>query len=297
MLSSILIKLISLLLRVRRFNPVTLMKMVKINIFSNDWCNLVFDNRLKDYGAYELRKESSGRHRTAIIITIVLFISVFMIPKLIKSIIPEKKEVNVEVTSLTKIDLEKNKTNEPQPIVEQAPPPEKIKSTIKFTPPVIKEDSEVHDEDIMKTQEEVNDSKLSVSVADVKGNSNDADAVDLADLDTKSQVVEEEEKPFTVVEQMPEYPGGDAARVKFLQSNLHFPEMARETGITGTVFITFVVGRDGRLSNFKVLRGIGGGCDEEAIRVLKLMPPWIPGKQGGKNVPVQFNLPIKFTLQ
>jgi protein TonB len=273
------------------------MKMVKINIFSNDWCNLVFDNRLKDYGAYELRKESSGRHRTAIIITIVLFISVFMIPKLIKSIIPEKKEVNVEVTSLTKIDLEKNKTNEPQPIVEQAPPPEKIKSTIKFTPPVIKEDSEVHDEDIMKTQEEVNDSKLSVSVADVKGNSNDADAVDLADLDTKSQVVEEEEKPFTVVEQMPEYPGGDAARVKFLQSNLHFPEMARETGITGTVFITFVVGRDGRLSNFKVLRGIGGGCDEEAIRVLKLMPPWIPGKQGGKNVPVQFNLPIKFTLQ
>lgn len=271
--------------------------MVKTNIFSNEWCNLVFDKRLKDYGAYVLRKESSDRHRIALIFMVILFASAFLIPKLIDTIIPESKEVNVEVTALTKIDLEKTKPNEPQPIVEQAPPPEKIKSTIKFTPPVIKEDSEVKDEEMMKTQEEVTDSKLSISVADVSGNSTDADAVDLADLEEKTQIVEEEEKPFTVVEQMPEFPGGDAARVKYLQQNLKYPELAREAGISGTVFVTFVVSRDGRLSDFKILRGIGGGCDEEAIRVLKQMPHWIPGKQGGRNVPVQFNLPIKFTLQ
>lgn len=269
--------------------------MVKTNIFSNEWCRVVFDKRLKDYGAYQLRMESSGRHRTAIIITIILFMAAFTVPGLIKIMIPAQVEVNVEVTALAKIDLEKAKPNLPQPIIEQAPP-EKIKSTIKFTPPVIKEDSEVKDEEMMKTQEEVNDSKLSISVADVKGNSDDADAVDLADLDVKKQVVEEEQ-PFTVVEQMPEFPGGDAARVKFLHENIYYPQIAKEGGITGTVYITFVVGKDGRLSGFKILRGIGGGCDEEAIRVLKMMPNWIPGRQGGKSVPVQFNLPIKFTLQ
>lgn len=270
--------------------------MAKTNIFSDVWCNVVFDRRLKEYGAFELRMESSRRHRLALVATIILFLAAFAIPKLIKSIIPEKKEVNVEVTAISKIDLEKAKPTEPQPIIEQAPP-EKIKSTIKFTPPVIKEDSEVKDEEIMKTQEEVTDSKLSISVADVQGNSTDADAVDLADLEAKTQVVEEEEKPFTVVEQMPEFPGGEAAMRKFLGENIHYPQMARESVITGTVYVTFVVGKDGRLSNCKILRGIGGGCDEEAIRVIKMMPSWIPGKQGGRNVPVQFNLPIRFTLQ
>jgi protein TonB len=271
--------------------------MFKINIFSTDWCKVVFDTRLKDYGAFELRIDSSKRHRTALIITVVLFTAAFLVPRLIESIIPETREVNVEVTELSSIDLEKNKVKEVQPIIEQAPPPEKIKSTIKFTPPVIKDDSEVSDEDIMKTQEEVTESKLSISVADVKGNSTDADAVDLADLDTKAEVVEEEQVPFTVVEQMPEFPGGDAARIKFLKENITYPQLAKEGGITGTVYVTFVVGKDGRLSNFKILRGIGGGCDEEAVRVLRSMPPWIPGKQGGKSVPVQFNLPIRFTLQ
>lgn len=272
--------------------------MLKTNIFSNEWCSVVFDHRLKDYGAYQLRMNSSNRHRKALIITVLLFLAIFTVPKMIKSIIPKEKVANVEVTALANIDLEKNKVNEPKVAVQEEAPPEKIRSTIKFTPPIIKDDSEVKDEDMMKTQDEVNDSKLSVSVADVKGNSNDADAVDLADLQTKvEQVVEEEQQPFTVVEQMPEFPGGDAARVKYLSENIRFPEIARESGITGTVYITFVVGRDGHLSGFKILRGIGGGCDEEAIRVLKKMPSWIPGKQGGKSVPVQFNLPIRFTLQ
>lgn len=271
--------------------------MPKTNIFSNEWCRLVFDSRLKEYGAYEIRTDSSKRHRIAILVTIAIFITIFMTPKLLKSIIPERKEVNVEVTSLANIDLEKNKIKVPEPVIEEVMP-EKIKSTIKFTPPVIKDDSEVKDEDIMKTQEEVTDSKLSISAADVKGNSTDIDAVDLSDLQqNQNKVVEEAEQPFTVVEQMPEFPGGDQARVKFLQENIKFPPVARESGITGTVYITFVVGRDGRLSNFKILRGVGGGCDEEALRVLRLMPAWIPGKQAGRTVPVQFNLPIKFTLQ
>lgn len=114
-----------------------------------------------------------------------------------------------------------------------------------------------------------------------------------------TQVVEEEVSEveiFTVVEEAPSYPGGDEARIKFLQENIKYPQMARESGIAGTVYVTFVVERDGNVTDVKVMRGIGGGCDEEAIRVIKAMPKWNPGKQRGKPVRVQFNMPIKFTL-
>ena len=107
----------------------------------------------------------------------------------------------------------------------------------------------------------------------------------------------EEEEIFTVVEESPSFPGGDIARIKFLQQNIDYPTMARESGIQGTVYVTFVVEPDGKVSNVQILRGIGGGCDEEAVRVIKAMPRWRPGKQRGKPVRVQFNMPIKFTLQ
>ncbi len=106
----------------------------------------------------------------------------------------------------------------------------------------------------------------------------------------------EETEIFTVVEESPGFPGGDEARIRFLQENIKYPTMARESGIQGTVYVTFVVEKGGNVSDVKILRGIGGGCDEEAIRVIKAMPRWNPGKQRGKPVRVQFNMPIKFTL-
>ena len=106
----------------------------------------------------------------------------------------------------------------------------------------------------------------------------------------------EETEIFTVVEESPGFPGGDEARIKFLQENIKYPTMARESGIQGTVYVTFVVEKGGNVSDVKILRGIGGGCDEEAIRVIRAMPRWNPGKQRGKSVRVQFNMPIKFTL-
>ena len=107
----------------------------------------------------------------------------------------------------------------------------------------------------------------------------------------------QEEQIFVVVEAMPEFPGGDAARMKYLGSSIRYPTMARESGIQGRVYVTFVVERDGSVTDVRVLRGIGGGCDEEAIRVVKAMPKWIPGRQRNKPVRVQFNLPVRFTLQ
>jgi protein TonB len=96
---------------------------------------------------------------------------------------------------------------------------------------------------------------------------------------------------------MPDYPGGQEELYKYLQKNIRYPEMARSNGIQGTVYVQFVVNKYGKIKDAKVLRGIGGGCDEEAIRVVMGMPDWKPGKQNGLAVPVYFNLPVKFTLQ
>ncbi len=107
----------------------------------------------------------------------------------------------------------------------------------------------------------------------------------------------EEQQIFQVVENMPEFPGGRGELMKYLATNIKYPPYAKEAGIQGRVFINFVVETDGSITAVKVLRGIGGGCDEEAIRVVKNMPKWKPGMQRGKPVRVSFNLPVKFTLQ
>ena len=113
--------------------------------------------------------------------------------------------------------------------------------------------------------------------------------------------VEEEEvvetEVFTIVEEMPSYPGGDGKMYEYLGKNIKYPQIARESGIQGRVFVNFVVEPDGSVSNVKVLRGIGGGCDEEAMRVVKTMPKWKPGKQRGKAVRVSYTLPVVFKLQ
>jgi len=120
--------------------------------------------------------------------------------------------------------------------------------------------------------------------------------------DTKVEIVQrdeviEEEQIFTIVEEMPSFPGGEAELFKYLGKNIKYPQMATDAGISGVVYVTFVVDKDGKIRDVKVLRGIGGGCDEEAVRVVKSMPTWKPGKQRGKAVTVQYNLPIRFTLR
>ncbi|MGV3636235.1 MAG: energy transducer TonB [Flavobacteriales bacterium] len=105
------------------------------------------------------------------------------------------------------------------------------------------------------------------------------------------------DRVYTVVEKMPEFPGGQQAWLKYVSSKIRYPEEAKEHDIQGTVFLTFVVEQDGRITGVRTLRGIGHGCDEEAIRVVKSMPNWIPGEQGGKPVRVQYNLPVRFMLQ
>lgn len=147
-------------------------------------------------------------------------------------------------------------------------------------PPVLEvvEDDELVEEDDIQSTEVTQDTKIDIPV------------------------IEPEEGPsepeiFTVVEEMPTFPGGDQALLEYMAKNTKYPPLARENGLQGIVVVTFVVDEKGNINNVQVLRGIGGGCDEEAIRVVKSMTAWKPGKQRGMPVRVQYNLPFRFTLR
>jgi protein TonB len=166
------------------------------------------------------------------------------------------------------------------PITEHEPPPPPS------TPPpqttlidIVEDDVEVEDEIIIDVEVD-----------------EDTEIEEFTPIEEEEEEVEEEEI-FMVVEDQPGFPGGERERMTYLVKNIKYPTMAKESGIQGTVFLSFVVEKDGSITGVRVLRGIGGGCDEEAIRVVKAMPKWKPGKQRGKPVRVQFSMPIKFTLQ
>lgn len=271
--------------------------MAKIDLTSPEWCELIFQNKNKEYGAYKMRSESPKRHNWAMLIVVILAIVGFSIPKLIEFATPEKKEVMTEVTVLSKLDEAEVKDDEVKKLEPVAPPPPALKSSIKFTAPVIKKDEEVRDEDEIKSQEEITNTKVAISIADVKGNDelNGKDIADLKEVITQAPV--EEEKPYVAVEQMPQFPGGDAELLSFIAKNLHYPTIAQENGIQGKVYIRFVVSATGAVKDVQVLKSLDPYCDKEAIRVIKSLPNWIPGKQNGKNVPVYYTVPITFKLQ
>ena len=271
--------------------------MAKVDLTSLEWCELIFKDRNKSYGAYKMRRDLGRRQTAALIIVAVVAIVGFSAPRLIKMAMPEKKEAMVEVTQLSALEEPEVKQEELVKPVEQVAPPPKLKSTIKFTPPVIKADEEVPDDEQLRSQDELAETKLQISIADVKGNDelNGADIADLQEVITQAPV--EEEKPYVHVEQMPQFPGGQQELLKFIADELKYPVIAQENGIEGMVVVQFVVKADGHVGDIKVVRSLDPYCDKEAIRVVQALPQWVPGKQNGRNVPVYYTLPIRFKLQ
>lgn len=274
-----------------------------INIDSSEWCDVVFGERNKQYGAYRLRQTSSKRHIVAFIVVVVFVAFIAVLPTLIgavKELTSRNETGPMEDTfELSNIPIQEQVPEENIIKQETAPPPPPLKSTIQFVPPVIAKDEEVADKDQMKAQDDLLDSKLQISVADVKG-TDDKFGLDIAEIKEHKVVVEEkpvEEKPFVTVEQMPQFPGGDAEMLKWVGQQIKYPVVAQENGLQGTVTIRFVVTATGNIDDVQVIRGFDPACDKEAVRVVKSMPKWIPGKQNGRNVPVYFTLPVRFRLQ
>ncbi len=277
--------------------------MAKIDLISGAWTDLVFENRNQAYGAYVLRKSTGKRNIIAILAVILLAIAC-QIGLTLKNIADEaaaKRQAMQEAVELSALEQKKEAKVERKEVVRQENVEkvvEKVKSSVKFTAPEIKKDNEVRPEDEMKSQDEIMSSKLSVGSFDVKGNDEGGEVLKAKEVIATEPVKpkEEENKVFDVVEQMPSFPGGNAALMNYLGQNIKYPVIAEENGIQGRVIVQFVVGKDGHISDVRVAKSVDPSLDKEAVRVVKGMPRWIPGKQNGQAVTVRYTLPVTFRL-
>lgn len=278
--------------------------MSKIDLISGEWTDLVFAGRNQAYGAYQLRKGTGKRNVISIIavIVLVLLCQIGLSIKKAADAEAKKRAAMTEVVELSKLEQPKKKAEVKQQKKIQVEPEkvvERVKSSIKFTAPVIKKDNEVKPEEELKTQDELMNTKTAIGAIDVKGNDDKGGEV----LKLKEAVAQPEPKPevenkvFDVVEQMPSFPGGPSALMKYLSENVKYPVVAQENGVQGRVVVSFVVEKDGHITDVKVVRSVDPSLDKEAARVVKSMPNWIPGKQNGSAVRVKYNVPVSFKLQ
>ena len=277
--------------------------MSKIDLVNNDWVDLVFQGRNQEYGAYKLRKGTSRRNVISIITMLAAAALIYLGISLKNFIEASTQKVAVtQVQELSALEKPKEKAEVKQKKVEIQQPEkvvERVKSSVKFTAPVIKKDNEVKPEDELKTQDELMNTKTAIGALDVKGNEYAAGEV----LKLKEAVAQPEPKPevenkvFDVVEQMPSFPGGQQALMDYLSNNVKYPVVAQENGVQGRVVVSFVVEKDGSITDVKVVKSVDPSLDKEAARVVKSMPRWIPGKQNGSAVRVKYNVPVSFRLQ
>jgi len=265
--------------------------MSKIDITSQEWNDLVFEGRNKEYGGYFLRRTSDKRHILALIIVCVVAILIFYSPKIFKILMPvgERIEtVNIE-TEMADLDQPEDKPEDKPEEIEIKQLPE-LRKTIVFTEiTAVKEDIKevISNEEIFKDDAAISDTKQ-------EGTTNVEIPLEIHNVGPK-----EDTKEYQIfeVEQKPDFPGGMEALYKFIGKNLRYPPAMQENGIQGRVVVEFLVSKSGKVVNIKVIKGLDPAGDKEAIRVVESMPNWNPGKNNGVPVQVLYQLPINYKLQ
>jgi len=269
--------------------------------FTGDMLDIIFANRNKSYGAYQLRRDYPKYLGRAMVFGLLLIALMFAFPYIlsaVRDLVPKEKPVDVVAELGPPPDIDPNNPPPPPPPPPPTPPPP-TRSTVKFVPPVIKKDVEVQEEEV-KTIEELIDKKEDIGNEDKKGNDEAAPAIE--ENPSELQVIEEpkvvEEKTYEMfdIQKPPSFPGGEAELMKFLNKNIEYPALAKENNIQGVAVLTFVVNKDGSVSDVAIVKEIGGGCGKEAVRVVKMMPKWSAGEANGHPVKVRFTLPVRFRL-
>ncbi len=277
--------------------------MAKLDLVSNEWTDLVFEGRNQAYGAYKLRKGTTKRNIWSIIIVALAAVLLYLGLQLQHMVEANRQVENTQAVELSALEQKKKEAKvekkeqikvEPEKVVE------KVKSSVKFTAPVIKKDNEVKEEDEIKL-DEVEKSNKAVGAFTVEGNDEVGGEVlkakeEIAAPEPPKQQVEEN-KVFDVVEQMPSFPGGMGALMSWLGQNIKYPVIAAENGVQGRVIVQFVVEKDGSITDVKVAKSVDPSLDKEAARVVSSMPKWTPGKQNGSAVRVKYTVPVTFKLQ
>ena len=282
--------------------------MAKIDLYDPKWVDMVFAGKNKEYGAYQLRKGTSGRNIKALLILIIAatLVGGFLAWKVIEQKQAEEQQAYMEAMQLAQLQEQaKKEKKKPEPIkpkVEQKKEIPVARETQKFTAPVIKKDELVNEKNQLKQMDQLDD-KVAVGTENkegVKDRTVEAVRNDIAVAAPPPPPAPKPEvanKVFDVVEEMPSFPGGQGALMAFLSSNIKYPVVAQENGVQGRVIVGFVVEKDGSISDVKVMRSVDPSLDREAQRVVKAMPKWKPGKQNGSAVRVKYTVPVVFRLQ
>ncbi len=281
-----------------------------VDLSSKEWTDIVFDGKNKEFGAYQLRSTSDRRHNRAVLFTIIGLIIVLiggyfwgMYSDYRKAQYEAQLQAQLEqqLAALAEETVEEEQPEENQAIDEPEPEqatPEEILNTIKDTQIAVVADNEVVED--ITSKDEVQESTAAAGATTFDQGTDNLNVV----REHKDEIIVEEKKPepkkdeiFTAVEQMPQFPGGDAELYKWISSHIKYPTMAAENNIQGRVTVRFVVKEDGSIGRVEVLRGKDPDLDKEAQRVVKTLPKFIPGKMNGRAVQVWYTLPINFKLQ
>ena len=283
-----------------------------VDLTSQEWRDLVFADKNKDFGAYELRRQSDKRHNMAVLFTIVGLIVVFILILAYSKYSDFRAEqeqlaLQEQREKMAAAELLQQEESEPEPEPEpeeqkmemEIPEiPEEVLATVQVTQIAIVDADKVQNE-VMDMEEQKEDNTARGVV-----NQEGSDDVDKFEA-VKEQVIVKEPEPekpkeeeiFVAVEQPAEFPGGQAALMKWLSNNIRYPEAAQQNDIQGRVVVKFVVEKDGSVGHAEIARGVDKDLDREALRVVNKMPKWQPGKNNGVAVRSYFNLPVTFRLQ
>lgn len=272
-----------------------------INVNSQEWCDIVFEGKNKSYGAYSLRQSAGKRNLMAFGVVLLIVVFVALLPLIINSVKAATAKYTGSMSDDYKISVVENK---PEPIEEiidpKTPEPPKYISSIKFIPPVIGTDESVSEENELHDMEKIVNAKITIGNYDVDNGSTDEGAI-LKKLEGeimgKGAGHEDTNTIVKFAEIMPQFPGGEQEMYRFISENLKYPVPDQEMGIQGRVTIRFVVSKTGEIKDAEIQKGISPSCDKEALKVIKSMPRWIPGKQNGNPVAVYYTIPVVFKLK
>lgn len=279
--------------------------MAKIDILSKNWNEILFEGRNKGYGAYELRADTGKRNLKALIALLVLLAFAYVLPYIVSGIASAVESLGSDqVTELSNIEQEEEEEDEIQ--IEENKPDEapaetvtEMASSIQFTVPEIT-DNVAEDKELI-AQQKAQEARAKMGEFNFQGNDETStniksDKKQLGDV-ASGGGGEGEAKVFTYVEQMPVFPGGEAALQKFIHDHLKYPAVSLEEGVQGTVMLRFVVNENGSVGEVQILKSLDTYCDREAKRVVQSLPRFTPGRQQGKPVKVWFQFPIRFEIQ
>lgn len=282
-----------------------------VNLTSKEWRDLVFEGKNKEFGAYQFRKKSARRHNMAMAFFIILLIAVaiLVIGWTAYSKWQDEQEALAKGAQMSEVMFEQEQAaeeEEEEVKYEEEKPEEQVEeeqvASQQVTAIAIVDKPDKDKE--VKNMDEIQENQAQV------GNVNQEGKIDVAEINTatKAVTVVEEPKPepkvekpapdkiFEAVEQQAEFPGGQGALMKWLSNNIRYPELAQQNNVSGRVFVKFCVEKDGSISNATVVRGVDKDLDKEAIRVVKKMPKWHPGKNNNVAVRSYFTLPVTFKL-